>query len=239
MIRSKHNTDSLQAYEWCGSSGYAQSGYSMLQQNASGYNIPIFFSETGCNKPEPRTFDDQSAIFGSEMDGTWSGAIIYEWIEETNNYGLVSYGTPTAPTATGAGIVAGYTRTGTPTPISPDFDNLSSQWATLSPSGVSMNAYSPSLSPPPCPSYTSGMWEVDGNVPLPTLGQSFNAAEKSSITHHATGTSASASGSAASATKSSAASPSRRDLAEWRKGHKVGMSILAMLFSVVVIGISV
>ena len=144
----------------------------MLQQNASGYPIPIFFSETGCNTPAPRTFDDQSAIFGSQMDNTWSGAIIYEWIEETNNYGLISYGPQASATATQSGVVGGFTVTGTPLPVSPDFANLKSQWATLSPSGVSENAYKPSATPPSCPSYTSGAWQVSGDVSLPTLGAS-------------------------------------------------------------------
>ena len=130
----------------------------------------------------PRTFDDQDAIFGSQMSDTWSGAIIYEWIMETNNYGLISYGPSVAPTATGSGVVGGYTRQGTPTPISPDFPNLSKHWATLSPSGVSMSAYNPSNSPPACPSFTSGLWEVNGNVPLPTLGAKLDAAASSSIT---------------------------------------------------------
>lgn len=26
------------------------------------------------------------------MVDTWSGSIIYEWIQETNNYGLIQYG---------------------------------------------------------------------------------------------------------------------------------------------------
>lgn len=72
----------LNAYEWCGNVDYQTSGYAALQKNASQYNIPIFFSETGCIKPAPRTFADQSAILGSDMSGTWSGAIIYEWIQE-------------------------------------------------------------------------------------------------------------------------------------------------------------
>ena len=141
----------------------------MLQKNASNYNIPIFMSETGCNDPEPRTFADQSAILGDDMADTWSGAIIYEWIEEANNYGIVSYGPEVAATATQTNIVGGFTRTGTPTPISPDFDNLSSQWATLSPSGVSENDYTAPTDPPACPAYTSGLWEVSGTA-LPTLG---------------------------------------------------------------------
>jgi 1,3-beta-glucanosyltransferase GAS1 len=174
------------------------SGYSELQKNASNYDLPIFLSETGCNDPEPRTFQDQSAIFGPQMAGTWSGAIIYEWIQEANNYGLVSYGPEVAATATQSNIVDGFTRSGTPTPISPDFENLSSQWATLSPTGVSENAYSPTHSPPPCPSYTSGMWELSGNVQLPTIG-----ATGTQFTTPATGASASStsSSSAAAATK--------------------------------------
>lgn len=39
------------------------------------------FLQTGCNTLKPRTFEDQSAILGPEMMNTWSGAIIYEWIE--------------------------------------------------------------------------------------------------------------------------------------------------------------
>ncbi|TKA81525.1 hypothetical protein B0A55_02981 [Friedmanniomyces simplex] len=165
----------LNAYEWCGQSTFDTSGYQFLQQNASDYNIPIYFSETGCQTPKPRTFDDQAAILGPDMDDTWSGAIIYEWIEETNDYGLISYGPTAAPTATGNGVVAGYTRTGTPTPISPDFDNLSNHWATLTPTGISMSAYSPSASAPSCPAFTSGLWEVSGDVPLPTVGGAYHS----------------------------------------------------------------
>ncbi len=83
---------SLNVYEWCGDSSYEGSGYSMLEQNATDLNIPIFISETGCRTPTPRLFTDQSAIFGQNMSNTWSGAIIYEWIEEANKYGLINYG---------------------------------------------------------------------------------------------------------------------------------------------------
>lgn len=69
----------LNAYEWCGSSSsYTISGYDQLNEMSADYNIPIYFSETGCNTVKPRTFDDQSAILGPDMDDTWSGAIIYE-----------------------------------------------------------------------------------------------------------------------------------------------------------------
>lgn len=181
---------SLNAYEWCGSSSYTVSGYSMLEQNATGYNIPIFFSETGCNTVPPRTFEDQSAIFGSQMQDTWSGAIIYEWVEETNNYGLVNYGSATVTAS-----VTSWPASGTPMPVSPDYQNLKSQWATLTPSGVALSAYSASassLTPPTCPSSTPGGWLIDGNPPLPTVGQTLNRATGTGATATATTSSPSA-----------------------------------------------
>ena len=180
---SSENVDfySLNTYEWCGSdSSYDISGYSDLQANASGYSIPIFISETGCITVRPRTFADQGAIFTPPMDDTWSGAIIYEWIEVANDYGIVDYGPMVAATATGA--VGGYPVSGSPIPISPDFSNLKSQWATLSPSGVKLSDYSASassLTPPACPSSTKGGWLVGGNPSLPALGDRLNTAAAS------------------------------------------------------------
>ena len=153
----------------CGQATYDTSGYVFLQMNASEYNIPIFFSETGCIVEPPRTFDDQAAIFGEKMVDTWSGAIIYEWIQETNMYGLVTYDLE-GGTATASGDDAQFGRSGTPKPISPDFENLSKHWATLSPTGIRANDYKPSLTPPPCPDFTSSAWAVSPDAPLPTIG---------------------------------------------------------------------
>ena len=145
----------LNSYEWCGDSSYETSGYANLEAMSENYSVPIFFSETGCNVARPRTFADQAAIFGPNMSETWSGSIVYEWVQETNDYGLVTY--------PNGGV------TGQPEPIQPDFSNLAGQWKTISPSGVAEAAYTPSLSPPACPEATGG-WLVNGDVPLPTLG---------------------------------------------------------------------
>ncbi|KAJ5709389.1 CAZyme family GH72 [Penicillium malachiteum] len=202
---------SLNAYEWCGESSYTVSGYDELQKNATGYPIPIFFSETGCNTPAPRTFDDQAAILGDDMDGTWSGAIIYEWIEETNDYGLISYGAyVTNAAATNTLVEDGYTRQGTPTPVSPDFSNLLSQWATLNPTGVALSAYTAetsTITARTCPSSTADGWAVDPSSSLPTLGQTYS---KDSADSTGTGTSgsnstATSSGSSSTSTSKSAA----------------------------------
>jgi hypothetical protein len=138
----------LNSYEWCGDATYQSSGYENLQAMSEGYNIPIFFSETGCIIPAPRTFADQAAIFGPDMIDTWSGAIIYEWVQEVNDYGLVTYPN-------------GQIYSGAPIPLQPDYNNLANQWKNINPTGVSEASYSPSLSPPACPqwrcptSYTS------------------------------------------------------------------------------------
>ncbi|EEA27055.1 hypothetical protein TMatcc_004666 [Talaromyces marneffei ATCC 18224] len=209
---SSENLDffSLNAYEWCGHNTFTGSGYSALQKNATGYSVPIFFSETGCNTVPPRTFEDQSSILGNDMAGTWSGAIIYEWIEEANDYGLISYGSSVAVTATGTNIVGGYTRGGTPTPVSPDFSNLKSVWATLNPTGVALSDYSASASkitPLPCPAETSGIWDVNPNSPLPTVGQTAAASGTGSSGTTTGGATGTISGASSTATSSRGAAP--------------------------------
>ncbi|CZR52883.1 uncharacterized protein PAC_02760 [Phialocephala subalpina] len=159
----------LNSYEWCGAATYETSGYSNLQAMAQGYNIPIFFSETGCNVGGDRTFQDQTAIFSPNMVGTWSGSIIYEWVEETNHYGLVNYPN-------------GQIYSGAPTPIQPDYDNLMNVWKTISPSGIAEAGYTATFSPPACPMASAG-WGVDGDVPLPTLGSSVVAAAAANQKH--------------------------------------------------------
>ena len=203
----------LNTYSWCGSeSSYTVAGYDQRVEEAKSLNIPIFISETGCNKPQPRTFEDQSAIFG-EMASVYNGAIVYEWIQEANDYGIISYGPETDPTNTAA--LDGFTRSGTPTPKNPDFSNLSNQWKTLTASSTKKADYNPTLTPPACPSYMSNsasQWQVSGNVALPTIGSTYQAAEATGSASGSggasgTGTAASAS---ASATKGAApASPVR------------------------------
>lgn len=153
----------------CGQATYETSGYVFLQKNASEYDIPIFFSETGCNVGDARTFDDQAAIFGDKMVDTWSGAIIYEWIQETNHYGLVTYELSESASA-GTGGDAAFGRNGAPSPVSPDFDNLSKHWATLTPSGIRADDYKPSLTAPACPELTTSAWLVKADAQLPTIG---------------------------------------------------------------------
>ena len=165
----------LNSYEWCGKTNFKESGYVNLQNMAKNFPVPIFFSETGCNTAPPRTFEDQAAIFGPEMVADWSGSLVYEWIQEANHYGLIEYGPPVAPTVVASNVKGGFTRAGTPTPVQPDFDNLKSQWATIKPTGVARSDYNPSLvSTRACPASSASGWLVNGNVRLPSLGETFS-----------------------------------------------------------------
>ena len=165
----------VNSYSWCKEQdNMVTSAYDRLQSYAEDFPVPIFFSETGCQTNPPRLFGDQDAIFSDPMVGTWSGSIIYEWIQEKNDYGLISYGPPAASGAPNEENVAdGFTRKGTPTPISPDFSNLKTKWASITPTGVSKKDYDPNtVVTPECPSSTEGgWWQVDGNVKLPVLGE--------------------------------------------------------------------
>lgn len=66
-----------------------QSGYNVLVQQFGNTSIPVFFSEYGCNKVEPRTFTNVPVLYGDQMS-VLSGGLVYEYSEDTNNYGLVN-----------------------------------------------------------------------------------------------------------------------------------------------------
>ena len=44
-------------------------------------------------------------------------------------------------------------------------------WETLTPKGVPSSEYTPQVTAPACPTYEKGGWQVDGDVPLPTINQ--------------------------------------------------------------------
>ncbi|KAF1848845.1 glycoside hydrolase family 72 protein [Cucurbitaria berberidis CBS 394.84] len=226
---------SLNAYSWCGGSTYEQSGYKVLEQNSTDLHIPIFMSETGCNTVRPRDFKDQEAIYG-EMSDVWSGSIVYEWIEEANNYGLIKYGDKVDPAGPSA-PPDGFPRSGTPTPISPDFPNLGNVWKTLNPSGVKASNYNPTNKPVACPDFTSGVWEVNPTSALPTLGQvhtfgsqaTGTSGSGSSGSSKPSGSSATGTAGQASATASPGAAP--KSLSRELKGMGAALAGLMAVFA--------
>lgn len=80
----------LNSYSWCGDATYHSSGYDVLTEDFTNITVPVFFSETGCNKVKPRVFSEIQAIYGPDMSQALSGALVYEYSQEANEFGLVS-----------------------------------------------------------------------------------------------------------------------------------------------------
>lgn len=79
----------LNTYQWCGGATWQNSGYAAINSDYSDSAIPLIFSEYGCNKVQPRTFEEvDQGLYGGLKD-TFSGGLIYEFSKEDNDYGLV------------------------------------------------------------------------------------------------------------------------------------------------------
>ncbi|KAJ1728516.1 1 3-beta-glucanosyltransferase gel4 [Coemansia sp. Benny D160-2] len=138
----------LNIYEWCGTSAtFETSGYANVVKNFTNWDVPAVLTEYGCNSVRPRTFPEIASIYGSDMDSTFSGGFVYEYVEESNNYGLVS--------------ISGSTVTKTE-----DYDNFKKALAAADPSGVAMKSYSPSGKQQSCPKVSaSNSWQASDVLP--------------------------------------------------------------------------
>ena len=77
-------------YSWCGDSSYTESGYKERTQEFSGYSVPSFFAEYGCNTAATRPFTEVLALFGPQMSKVFSGGVVYEYFQAVNDYGKQS-----------------------------------------------------------------------------------------------------------------------------------------------------
>ncbi|PYI05159.1 hypothetical protein BO78DRAFT_419818 [Aspergillus sclerotiicarbonarius CBS 121057] len=135
-------------YSWCGNSTYSESGYEDRTKEFANYSVPVFFSEYGCNSVTPREFTEVKALYGDEMSQVWSGGIVYEYFQDTNDYGLVSVIDSTS--------VSKMT----------DFTYYSNEIATASPSSTDKASYTPTNTAlRSCPAEDSS-WEAMA-TPLP------------------------------------------------------------------------
>lgn len=81
----------VNSYQWCGKQTFESSGYNILVNDYKDYSKPIFFSEYGCNVIQPRIFGEVKEIYSTRMASVFSGGLVYEFAQESNNYGLVDY----------------------------------------------------------------------------------------------------------------------------------------------------
>lgn len=80
----------LNSYEWCsGTSNWQTSNYGETKSTFQNDSVPVFFSEYGCNKNSPRTFDEvDDGLYGGLQD-VLSGGLVYEYSHEDADYGLL------------------------------------------------------------------------------------------------------------------------------------------------------
>lgn len=139
-------------YSWCDPSDYVTSGYQNHTETFSTYNVPVFFAEYGCNEGTAsgtgnRDFSEVAALYGTNMSGVFSGGIVYEYFQETNDYGLVS--------------LSGSTVTKLQ-----DYDNFSTKIHAISPSSVNSASYTPTnTAGQSCPTVGSDWKVLATNLP--------------------------------------------------------------------------
>ncbi|KAL1973725.1 hypothetical protein VTN31DRAFT_5285 [Thermomyces dupontii] len=76
-------------YSWCDPSSFTQSGWDQKVKNFTGYGLPLFLSEYGCNTNK-REFNEVKSLYSIDMSPVYSGGLVYEYSEEGNKYGLVN-----------------------------------------------------------------------------------------------------------------------------------------------------
>ena len=135
-------------YSWCDPSSFTTSGWDQKVKNFTGYGLPIFLSEYGCNKNPPRDFGEVQALYSTQMTPVYSGGLVYEYSQEASNYGLVDLSSGTLSEL-------------------PDFAALQSQFSqTSNPQGD--GGYNSTGGASGCPSFASPNWLVQGNS-LPAI----------------------------------------------------------------------
>lgn len=98
---SRSDLFGLNDYSWCGNaSSYTISGYDTLVQVFGNTTIPVFFSEYGCNVPEPRYFDEVPVLYGPQMT-VLSGGLVYQWTQDSSDYGIVQINSDNSVTLLG------------------------------------------------------------------------------------------------------------------------------------------
>lgn len=145
----------LNSYSWCGDSSYTTSGYDVLVGDFSNTSVPVFFSEYGCNNPAPRVFTEVPVLYGPLMTPVLSGGLVYEYSQETSDYGLVNINT------NGSAELLG------------DYDTFQKQLNTLNVTTLQgAAAQNTTVTPPDCSSslITESGFANDFTIPSPPAG---------------------------------------------------------------------
>jgi hypothetical protein len=134
-------------YSWCDPSSFTTSGWDQKVKLFTGYGLPLFLSEYGCNTNK-RQFQEVGSLYSTDMTGVYSGGLVYEYSQEASNYGLVEI-------------------SGKNVKELADFDALKTAFQkTSNPSGD--GNYNKTGGANPCPAKDSPNWDVDSDA-LPAI----------------------------------------------------------------------
>ncbi|KAJ9055926.1 40S ribosomal protein S27 [Entomophthora muscae] len=136
----------INIYSWCGKSSFKESAFDQRTNELKDYDRPVILSEYGCNKGK-RLFDEIKSLYGKDMQDVFSGGLVYEYSQETNNYGLVEIKGSKA------------------TPLE-DYETVKTQFAGVDPKGVSMSSYTSRNKKRQCPKVEEGKWLASSKLPL-------------------------------------------------------------------------
>ncbi|KAK0121401.1 beta-glucanosyltransferase [Cadophora gregata f. sp. sojae] len=143
-------------YSWCDPSSFTTSGWDQKVKNFTGYGLPIFLSEYGCNI-NTRKWEEVKSLYSTDMTSVYSGGLVYEYSQEESKYGLV--------TLSGSTV----------TPLA-DFTALQAAFkSTANPSGD--GGYNSTAGASGCPA-KSANWDVDSDA-LPAIPSAAAAMMKS------------------------------------------------------------
>ncbi|KAK1149109.1 1,3-beta-glucanosyltransferase [Aspergillus melleus] len=213
-------------YSWCDPSSFTTSGWDQKVKNFTGYGLPLFLSEYGCNTNK-RKFEEVAALYDEKMTGVYSGGLVYEYSQESSNYGLVKVSSDSVKTLD-------------------DFDALKSAFdKTDNPSGS--GGYNKTGGANPCPAKDSPNWNVDDDdlpsIPEPAKkymtegagkGDGFKGKGSQNAGTTSTGTAKPGSGSASSSYDSSSDSSSTSSSSA---GAAAGLQIPSLTLAPVVVGL--
>ncbi|KAF5658904.1 1,3-beta-glucanosyltransferase gel2 [Fusarium heterosporum] len=149
---SRADLFALNSYSWCGPEAtFESSSYNDLVSGFESTSVPVFFSEYGCNKPQPRYWNETQSMYSKQMTPVFSGGVVYEYTEEDNNYGLVKI-------------------TGDKLRILGDFNRLKNQFAKIDWKDVQSKSASKSAPKPPvCKESIIKESGFDNNFTLPII----------------------------------------------------------------------
>ncbi|GFF32749.1 1,3-beta-glucanosyltransferase gel1 [Aspergillus udagawae] len=207
-------------YSWCDPSSFTTSGWDQKVKNFTGYGLPLFLSEYGCNTNK-RQFQEVGSLYNTDMTGVYSGGLVYEYSQEASNYGLVEI-------------------SGNNVKELSDFDALKTAFQkTSNPSGD--GNYNKTGGANPCPAKDSPNWDVDNDV-LPAIpepakkymtegagkGPGFGGSGSQDRGTQSTATAAPGSGSSTGSSSSGTSTSS--------KGAAAGLTVPSLTMAPVVVG---